>query len=210
MRQSLYIVGAGGFGREVYQWFLDCEAMQAAYDFSGFIDDRADALDLFDLQAPVLTHEAACETVDSAVFICGLGSVVLKRKLCQPLLDAGASFVSLVHPSARVGSRVKLGRGVVVCPGVTITCDVVLGQFSMINCHTTIGHGACIGEWTTVSAQCDLTGYTNLGDKVFVGSGARFIPGKQVGSGATVGAGSVVIRDVKAGTSVFGNPAREI
>ena len=43
---------------------------------------------------------------------------------------------------------------------------------------------------------------------VFIGSGARVIPGKRVGDGANVGAGSVVIRSVDPGDRVFGNPAR--
>ena len=43
-----------------------------------------------------------------------------------------------------------------------------------------------------------------------MGSGARIIPSKTLGEASVIGAGSVVIRDVASGTSVFGNPARTI
>jgi acetyltransferase-like isoleucine patch superfamily enzyme len=54
----------------------------------------------------------------------------------------------------------------------------------------------------------DITGGVVLGKSVTVGSHASVLPGVKVGDGATVGAGSVVMRDVPAGVTVFGVPAR--
>ena len=62
-----------------------------------------------------------------------------------------------------------------------------------------------MGDWSTLSAQCDVTGFVEVGESVFMGSGARIIPSKTVGASSIVGAGSVVIRDVASATSVFGN-----
>ena len=49
-----------------------------------------------------------------------------------------------------------------------------------------------------------------VGDGAMVGLGARVLPGVTIGAGATVGAGAVVIRDVEAGSTVVGVPARPI
>ena len=207
--KDLYVVGAGGFGREVYGWLL---AMEGSSDwrFCGFLDDNPDALQGLDYAEGVVAPATDFKANVGQLFVCGIGDVQTKMKLCQPLLDQGAEFVTVIHPTAVVGKNVHLGRGVVLCPGVILTCDVEVGAMTMINCQSSVGHDVSIGDWCTVSAHCDLTGHTRLGRGVFMGSGARIIPGKSVGDHAVVGAGSVVIRSVASGQTVFGNPAREL
>lgn len=205
--KDLYIVGAGGFGREVYGW-LHAMGVSGDWQFSGFLDDNHEALKGFDYDKGVVAPVGDFAVNPSQRFVCGIGDVSTKIKLCQPLLDQGAQFIRVVHPTATVGRNVRLGRGVVVCPGVVLTCDIEVGDMVMINCCSSVGHDAIIGDWCTISAHCDLTGHTKLGRGVFMGSGARVIPGKSVGENAVVGAGSVVIRSVASGQKVFGNPAR--
>ena len=49
-----------------------------------------------------------------------------------------------------------------------------------------------------------------IGNDVYVGVGASILGGVHVGDGATVGAGAVVIKDVPAGATVVGVPAKVI
>lgn len=206
--KDLYIVGAGGFGREVYKWLLDT-GNSPDWQFCGFLDDNSKALKELYYDKGVVAPVTGFVVQPWQLFVCGIGEVSTKLKLCKPLLEQGAQFQTVVHPTAVVGKNVQLGQGVVLCPGVVLTCDVKVGEMVMINCCSSVGHDATIGNWCTISAQCDLTGYTELGQGVFMGSGARVIPGKFVGDHAVVGAGSVVIQSVAAGQKVFGNPARE-
>ena len=205
--KDLYIVGAGGFGREVYGWLGD---MGDASDwrFCGFLDDNPEALQGLDYGQGVVAPISGFQVEPSQLFVCGIGDVSTKIMLCQPLMDRGAQFLTVVHPTVVIGRNVRLGQGVVLCPGVILTCDMEIGDMVMINCRSSAGHDVSIGDWCTISAHCDLTGYTKLGRGVFMGSGARIIPGKSVGADAVIGAGSVVIRSVAAGQKVFGNPAR--
>ena len=205
--KDLYIVGAGGFGREVYGWLGDMDD-SSDWRFCGFLDDNSEALEGFDYDQGVVAPISDFQVKPSQLFVCGIGNVSTKIKLCQPLIDQGAQFLTVVHPTAVVGKNVRLGQGVVLCPGVILTCDMEVGDMVMINCQSSAGHDVSIGDWCTISAHCDLTGQTKLGRGVFMGSGARIIPGKSVGSGAVVGAGSVVIRSIADGEKVFGNPAR--
>lgn len=48
----------------------------------------------------------------------------------------------------------------------------------------------------------------NIGRNVWIGGGAIILPGVTIGDDALIGAGSVVTRDVPAGATVVGNPAR--
>lgn len=214
MAKRLYIVGAGGFGREVFAWLQDCVCSHGTagvdWELVGFLDDDAGALDGFEYPYAVVGALSDFTVEPDQLFVCGIGAVAVKRRVCAALLAQGAEFMQVVHGSAIVGPNVRIGAGAVICPRVTLTCDVEVGSMAMVNCHSTLGHDARLGAWTTVSAHCDLTGYTRVGEGVFLGSGARIIPGKSVGDGATVGAGSVVIRAVPEGVTVFGNPARVI
>lgn len=206
--KNLYIVGAGGFGREVYSWLQDLPELGTEWAIRGFLDDDPNALNGFDYPLPIVGSASAHVPQSDDLFVCAIGSIRPKRAVCEALQKRGAEFLTLIHPTVVMGAHVVLGQGVVLCPRVTVTCDVQIGDFAMINCHSTIGHDARVGAWATVSAHCDLTGFTQLGEAAFMGSGARVIPGKKVGADAVVGAGSVVIRNVPEGQKVFGNPAR--
>jgi len=205
--KKLFIVGASGFGREVYSWIKQHPEFNKSWVLGGFLDDNSEALKTFGNFAAVLplkNHQVS----SSNIYICGLGLPLIKLKLLTPLIAQNAEFISFIHPTAVIGERVKLGRGVVVCPGVSLSVDISLGDFSMIGPNTTIGHDGIIGAWCTLCAQCDINGRVTINDRVCLGSRASVIPGKTIGSKSLVGAVSVVVSDVPEGVTVVGNPAR--
>ena len=96
----------------------------------------------------------------------------------------------------RVGPRLRLfhGQGLVVNEGTVIGADVSLRPSTTIGSKT-LADGADSG--------CPV-----LGDRVDVGANVVIIGAVKIGEGAVIGAGSVVVKDVAAGTVVAGNPAR--
>ncbi|NBB79072.1 MAG: hypothetical protein GVY36_06440 [Verrucomicrobia bacterium] len=206
--KRVIIVGAGGFGREVFCWAKDHPDYGSAWVIAGFLDDNPRALEGFNYEVPVLGPINDHQPTANELFLCGIGAPAVKRAACQPLIDRGGVFLTLVHPSVIMGQNIQLGQGVVLCPGVVLTCNIRVGDLALINCLSSAGHDALIGNWATISAHCDMTGQTELGEMAIMGSGARILPGKTVGPRALVGAGSVVLGNVPADSKVFGNPAR--
>jgi serine O-acetyltransferase len=74
---------------------------------------------------------------------------------------------------------------------------------SRIGANATFIHACTLG-------MRDTHDFPVLGDGVFVGAGARVLGGVRLGDGCTVGANAVVIRDVPAGATAVGVPARVI
>lgn len=203
-------MGAGGFGRELYSWLLDLAEANKGWEICGFLDDNPKALEGFSFPLSVVGSIAEHEPDEQNLYVCGIASLKYKRQVCEALAAKGACFMSIIHPTVIVGRNVTLGDGVVLCPRVTLTCDIEVGAMAMLNCHTTVGHDARIGDYATINSNCDLTGHTAIAEGAWLGSGARIIPGKKVGKDSVVGAGSVVISNVPDGVTVFGNPARLI
>ena len=109
------------------------------------------------------------------------------------------------------GYNISLGRGVFLNFNCVIL-DVV---------KVTIGEGTQIGPGVQIltadhprdpaqrRAGLELGRPISIGKNVWIGAAAIILPGVAVGDDAIVGAGAVVTRDVRAGATVVGNPAKE-
>lgn len=108
------------------------------------------------------------------------------------------------------GYNISLGGGVFLNFGCTVL-DVVAVR---IGDRTQIGPGVQIltadhpRDPVLRAAMLEFGRPVTIGTDVWIGGGALILPGVTIGDGAIVGAGSVVTRDVPAGATVVGNPAR--
>ena len=208
--RRLLIIGAGGFGREVLAWARDCTEHGIDWEASGFIDANPNALDGFDVTVPIVGSETEYQPLPSDVFVCAIGNPSARRACVEMMLAKGAKFVNVVHPTAIIGERVKLGVGVIICPYCVFTCDIQIGDHTAFNLHCSVGHDARVGSYCQLSSYSDVTGHVQLADEVFMGSHASVLPSISVGDRAVVGAGSVVISKVKPDTTVIGVPAKSL
>lgn len=97
-------------------------------------------------------------------------------------------------------------------------CTVDAGRFRptwigarawlMKGCH--VGHDSIIGEDCELSPHVALGGHVTVGDRVRIGLGAVVRPRVTIGDGAQIGMGAVVVKDIPAGETWVGNPARPI
>jgi sugar O-acyltransferase (sialic acid O-acetyltransferase NeuD family) len=203
----LIIVAAGGFGREVLAYARD-----AGFDVKGFLhdlDQYPGSVDGYDgLAEMVIGTIDGYEIEDEDVFALGLGDVAPRRAVGQRLLERGARFVTIVHPTAWVAPTARIGVGAVVAPHCAVGPDTAVGDFTVLNYYAHLGHDAQVGAWCVMSPYCSLHGYSVLEDDCFMGSHSMVSPRKRVGRGSSVAAGSVVTRNVGERCLAAGNPAK--
>mgnify|MGYP001599030857 FL=1 len=144
------------------------------------------------------------------------------------------SSLAFVDSEANLGARNKVWHFANVCQGVETKEDVVIGSAVYVGAHVKIGEGTRVQDKAHLTDRMiigkrvfigpcavtmnDLYPRLNnpdykvsppiLDDDCVIGAGAVLLPGIKIGKFAIVGAGAVVIRDVKPYHVVFGNPAR--
>ena len=209
MRERLIIVGAGGFGREIASWAVSV-AHERSWDFAGFLDQDPQALDGFRNSQGIIADPNVYDPEPEDRLIPAIADPKTKLAVCRTLEEKGGHFTSLVHPTALIGANCTIARGVVLCPYVTLTCDIEIGSFVTVNAHSTIGHDAIVDDGCTLSSHCDVTGNIHLMEGVLMGSHSSIIPRLTVGKFARIGAGSVVMRNVPEHVTVVGVPAKTL
>lgn len=115
-----------------------------------------------------------------------------------------------VQKEAAVGRRCKISSHTFICSGVTIGDGCFIGHGVMFvndNRPRAVNDGGALegeADWR------DRYVRTVVGDRASIGSNVTILGGISIGEGAMIGAGSVVTRDVPAGETWVGNPARPL
>jgi sugar O-acyltransferase (sialic acid O-acetyltransferase NeuD family) len=206
-QERLILVGGGGFGRELYFWAEDCRAAGTLPALAGFIDDVIHELP-GSYNLPHLGSLQDYKPSRGDLFLVAIGNPATKRKVVELLKGRGANFATLRHPTTTVVRTASIGEGVIMCPYTMAMPDTRIERFATLINFSGLGHDSACGEFTTLSSLVDVMGYAQIGKDVMIGSGARLLPKIRVGDGATIGAGSVVVRSVKPGMTVFAPPAK--
>lgn len=207
--KNLIIIAAGGLGRTFYGMAKDCVGYGTDFIIKGFIDDNLSALEGFENYPPIIGTISGYMPYENDVFVCSIGGSA-RKSVIESIQSRGGKFISLIHNTARVCHNAKLGKGNIVCAFACIGVDAVLGDYNLIQAHTVIGHDVTIGNYTRIDTHVTCVGGTKIGNNVDIYTSAVINHGVVIEDDAHVGALSFVIRRVKAGTTVYGNPAKRL
>lgn len=208
--KKLYIVGAGGFGREVLWLVNRINEKEKIWDIQGFIDDNESLHGKTENDYKIL---GGCEYLknlgEDIYVVISIGSAKIKEKIAEKLKDySNIHFATLIDPSVIISEKVKIGEGTIICAGTIITVNIEIGNHVIINLDCTVGHDSIIEDYATVLPSVNLSGNTITKKYTTIGTGTKVIQGITIGENVIVGAGTVVIRNIEDNVTVVGNPAR--
>lgn len=133
-----------------------------------------------------------------------------RLKLMEVMLAHGLKPLTVIHHTAFIANDAHIGAGCQIMAQAAVCTHVQLGNGVIINTSASVDHDCVIGDGCHIAPGAHLAGEVTVGDCVFIGTGAVVLPHLHIGDRAIVGAGAVVTKDVPAGITVIGNPARQI
>ena len=196
-------------GRTFYDMACESIGYETDYVIKGFIDDNVDALDGFKNYPPLLGTIADYQPATDDIFVCSIGGSA-RRKCMETILSREGMFLTMIHKTARIGTNVEIGEGTVIGAFTTIGADAKVGKCNLIQSYTIIGHDSRIGDWNRIDTHVTLVGGTIVEDEADIHTSAMISHNVTIESNSRVAACSFVIRRVKSGTTVMGNPAKRL
>jgi len=210
--KDLIIFGASGFGREV-AWLVERVNRKApTFNLLGFMDDNEDIQGSVINGYKVLGKSENAADYPDAYFVCAVGSSRVREKIITRLreVNPGIRFGTLIDPTVEMSDLVSVGEGSIICAHTIITVNISIGCHVIINLDCTVGHDTVIKDFVTLYPSVNVSGITNIGRGVELGTGMQIIQGKTVGDYSIIGAGAVVVKDIPEKCTAVGSPAKPI
>lgn len=201
-----YIVGTGGFAREVL--FL-MDELNLYNEFSGFIEPdliwEEKWRDKSIMGKPVLPFSNVKDFDRVSI---GVADSKMRRKTITQL-PSNIDYISLIHPKASVSKWATLGKGAIVTAGCIVTTQIQIADHCHLNLGTTIGHDCVIGEFFTSAPAVNISGICNIGDDVYFGTGAATKQGVTICNNVVIGMGAMVTKSISEPGTYIGIPAQK-
>ncbi len=216
MKNPLYAVyGASGYGREVMP-LLRSQLQTQKIDANRliFIDDNpeTDAIN----GHSIFRFDDFMQIEASERFVTlAIANSVIREKLEKRCQENNIQFLDITASNVCVMDNVSIGEGSILSPFVSLTSNIRIGCQFHANIYSYVAHDCIIGDYVTFAPGVKCNGNIVIEDHAYIGTGAIIKQGKPgeplvIGRGAVVGMGAVVTKNVPAGVTVVGNPAKPL
>lgn len=207
--KQLIIIGARGWGREVYDAISKTPDIQnGEMIIKGFLDSKADAFD--DLRgnySPIICAPEDYEIQPNDVFFVAMGDPHWRKHYAELIAMKGGHFYTYISPDAYVLNTAIIDEGTFIGRWSTVSDNVTIGKHVIMHAFSVVGHDAIVKDYGTLLNASFMGGYSEIGECSVMNPKSMIIPHKKVGNNVKIGAASVVMRNMGSDISVFGNPA---
>ena len=210
--QELVIIGGSNAFWEINELIKNINSVKKTYKIVGVLDDNKD---LWGKQFEDLKVDGPIEKVENynndVKFVLAIGSFrtrIIRSEIIKKLNLSEERYVTLIHPTAKVFSTSTVKNGCIIHYGSVIFNHTKIESFSVISANCVIGVGNLIGKGALLGSTITTTTGVKIGSYSFVGSSTSIGEGIEISPGAQVGMGSLVLKNIKPGCFVLGNPLR--
>ena len=177
-----------------------------------FVDDNPDA-SVVNGQRVMTYAQFLAEPARTRYAVLAIANSTVRERLALRCAEDGVAAWSVAAANVEILDDVQIGVGAILCPFVTVTSNIQIGKHFHANLYSYVEHDCVIGDYVTFAPAVKCNGNIVIEDHAYVGAGAIIKQGRPgqplvIGKGAVVGMGAVVTKDVPAGATVVGNPAR--
>lgn len=210
--KDLIIFGASGFGREVAWTVERINAHTPTWNLIGFMDDSDEIQGMNINGYKVLGKMCDIGKYSDAYFVVAVGNSKLRERIVDSMekMNPNVKFGTIIDTDVEISNLVTIGEGTIICARSSITVNISIGTHVIINLGCTVGHDAVLQNFVTLYPSVNVSGMTNIGHAVELGTGLQIIQGKSVGDYSIIGAGAVVVKDIPAKCTAVGSPAKPI
>jgi len=205
MNNKLIIIGASGHGKVVADIAIKMNKWQSI----AFLDDDESIKASMGFEVMGKTADAFIYKNEADFFV-AIGNNATREKVQEKLIEQGLNVVSLIHPSAVIGTDVEIGIGSVVMAGVVINSSSRIGLGCIINTSSSLDHDNVIEDYVHISPGVNMAGTVSVGKGSWLGIGSIISNNVNICSGCKVGAGAVVVKDITEPGTYIGVPVRKI
>jgi acetyltransferase-like isoleucine patch superfamily enzyme len=151
--------------------------------------------------------------------VIGDNALIRSGSIIYSNVEIGKSFKTghkvLIRENSEIGDNVLIGTNAVLDGNCKLGSNISIQTGAYITAFTVIEDNVFIGPWVvTTNDKYMVAGAKLIGPTIKkgarIGANSTLLPGVVIGEGAVIGSGSVVTKDVPAGETVVGNPARAI
>ena len=133
-----------------------------------------------------------------------------RSKIFKELKKKNIKILSLIHKSVMLMGHNTIGEGTIIYPNCYIGYKADIGNGCIIQSGATIEHHNSIGNFCDINPNLTTGGFTKIGNFCTMNISVDVINRIHIGDKARVGAGSLVINNVKPNKLYYGRPAKEI
>lgn len=213
IKTTFAVYGASGFGREVMPLLRHQLLVNGVQSWDlVFVDDAVQPA-VINGHRVMTYYQWLAEPAEERFITIAIANSIVRQKLVERCKADGVQFIEVRASNVVQLDECELGQGSVLCPFVILSSNIRIGNYFHANMSCYIAHDCIIGDFVTLAPNVTCNGNVVLEDHVYVGAGALLKQGKLgspliIGKGAVIGMGAVVTKNVAAGSTVIGNPAR--